>query len=404
MTGPVMRSTMALLVWSMAYNMALPFLPLLAADLGATPAQVGYLQGAAYVGAALGLIPAGWLADRYGRRVTVAVAWLVGALGTALLVSAGTWTGLFPGAFLMLAGAGAMPALAALAIESAAEDRRRRVMSLFFAAAPGGLLLGSSIAGVIAEHAGLRTLMGFAAALAVASVLPLVGRMGPATAAAVSESAAPGDANASGGKWLPLLLLSVPAGLAYMLISLPAGFMTPYLRDVAGMSLSATGVTNAQLAVGQLAWSALFSVWPKERGRWEVRLGPISLRPGRGTLLALTVCLAANAAFGLLFPLGRTAPVLAALLLRGALFSLQPLGMTLVSEVTGSSGGMASRFSLLALVIGLATAGAPVVAGRLYTWHPAWPFQVAGIGAGVGTLALLGVMAIARPAPEGESA
>lgn len=386
----------SLFLWSTAYNMVLPFLPLTAAALGAAPAQVGLVQGVAYAGAALALLPAGWLADRYTRRSALFGMWTIGAIGTLLMATAESWRGMLPWAFLMLAGAGAMPALAALAAEVAPVLGRRRTLSVVFAAAPGGLLVGSSIGGLMAEAWGMKPLFVAAAAITIVAMLPLLLVADRASVAPGAVGADPGGAE--GGHLARLMLVAVPAGFAYAMLALPSGFLTPYLRDVVGLSLAGTGITNAQLAVGQLAWSGLFAVWPGEMGRIQVTIGPVrGLQFGRGTLLALMVCLGANAVFGFVFTAGGAALVVLALLLRGALFSLQPLGMALVSEMTGTGTGLTGRFSLLALVMGAAAAVAPVVSGLLYAVHPAGPFVVASLAAAVGVAALLVVRVMARP-------
>lgn len=382
-------TSLGFFLWSAATNLAFPFLPLAAADYGAGPLQAGLVQGAAYAGAALALFPAALIAGRYGGRATLLAAWTAGAVGALLMALASTWQGLLPGACLLLAGAGAIPALAALVSEQAGHQSLRRAMNLVFAAAPAGLLAGSSAAGLLAEALGMRALFVGAAILsvvAIAAVLPA-----PATRPAVVAEPAAAPAPA-GGSLHKLLLIGIAAGAGYLLLSLPSGFMTPYMRDVVGLSLSGTGITNAQLAVGQLAWSGLFAVWPGNTGTVALRAGQaIQLTVNRSTLLAIGVCLGANAAFGFLFPVGTTVAIVAAIVLRGALFSLQPLGMALVSEVTGTGNGLTGRFSLLALVLGLATAGAPVAAGTLYARDPAWPFWVTAVAAAIGMVMMLGL-------------
>jgi len=384
--------SLALFLWSTAYNMSLPFLPLAAADLGANQTQVGWVQGVAYAGAAVALLPASWLADRFGRKLAIYTTWGIGSLGTLLLLFADHWQGMLPGAFFMLAGAGAMPAVAALSTEASPSAGRRRTLSTVFAAAPAGLLVGSSLGGVIAERFSLPSLYGVAALVSLLAILSLW----PVPAEAARQPSAPNPSAPSskqGGPGLKLLLLGIPAGVGFLLLSLPSGWLTPYLRDVAGLSLGGTGITNAQLAVGQIAWSALFAVWPRESGFVQLRLGRLgSLRLGRATLFALVICLLANAVFGLAFPAGESWLLIPALFLRGALFNLQPLGMALVSEATGVGDGLAGRYSLLAIVMGVATVGATVAGGALFALAPAWPFYLTGAAATLGAAALLGIM------------
>jgi len=64
----------------------MPVMPLLAASLGADPAQVGGINGAFMLTAALLSIPAGLLVDRFGRRAPI-IAGLIATSLSALLVA-----------------------------------------------------------------------------------------------------------------------------------------------------------------------------------------------------------------------------------------------------------------------------------------------------------------------------
>jgi len=386
---------LALFLWSAAYNINANFLPLTARDLGATSHGVGLIQGIALAGAALALLPILWLGDRFSRRSILLTAWGAGAAGTLEVALARSFSALIPGAFLMLAGGAAVPALAALATEVAPANSRRRAINGIFGALPVGLLAGSAVGGIIAQHLGNQALYLTSASLSLGAMLALLPV--PASRGAAGTAAGREDPPAGTRPWVKLLLLGIPAGIAYMVLSLPSSFLTTYLREQAGLSLTGTGFVTAVLAVGQVGWSALFAVWPGETGQAEVGLGPARFRFGQGTLLALTVCLAANALFGLLFPAGGTVGAVIALLLRGALFSLQPLGLALVSELTGTGAGLTGRYSLLALVMAAALAAAPVAAGFIYAAHPTWPFAIAGAAALAGTLVLIALRAVSRP-------
>jgi len=379
---------LALLLWSTSFNLTLPFLPLVAEARGATPWQVGLVQGVAFVGAALALIPGGLLADRIGFRLTLLAGWGIGGAGALLLWRGESWQALLPGAFFLLAGAGASPALAALSAALARAGSLRRSVSLVFAAAPGGLLLGSAGAGLISERWGMAALFPAATLVTVVAMLVLL-RVPDPQPEHRAHPAGPKAAAPHTSNFVKLMVLAVPAGIGYLLLSLPGTFLTPYLRDVLHLSLTGTGLTSAVLAIGQLGWSALFAAWPGDLGTVDAGVGRMRLRLSRGTLLALTVCLGANALYGFLLPVAGSAFMAAAvLILRGALVSLQPLGLALVSETTGTGAGLAGRFSVLALIMSLSTSVSPVLAGALYTAHPAYPFYVAGLAAALGALAL----------------
>src|SRR5690242_7281886 len=64
----------------------IPVMPLLAASLGAGPAQVGSINGAFMLTAGLLSIPAGLLADRTGRRLPI-IAGVLATAASSLLVT-----------------------------------------------------------------------------------------------------------------------------------------------------------------------------------------------------------------------------------------------------------------------------------------------------------------------------
>src|SRR5262245_16731398 len=63
----------------------MPVMPLLAASLGADPAQVGIINGAFMVSAGLLSIPAGLAVDRFGRRAPIVAGILATALSSLLV-------------------------------------------------------------------------------------------------------------------------------------------------------------------------------------------------------------------------------------------------------------------------------------------------------------------------------
>lgn len=103
---PVSLLALALFTVTFAVNLQAPLYDAYAAesDVGATAVTVAF---AAYVG---GLMPTllllGGLSDRIGRRVPIALALILGAVATALLVQVPSWTSLVIARFLLGIGTG----------------------------------------------------------------------------------------------------------------------------------------------------------------------------------------------------------------------------------------------------------------------------------------------------------
>lgn len=103
---PVSLLALGLFTVTFAVNLQAPLYDVYAAesDVGATAVTVAF---AAYVG---GLMPTllllGGLSDRIGRRVPIALALIMGAVATALLVQVPSWTSLVVARFLLGIGTG----------------------------------------------------------------------------------------------------------------------------------------------------------------------------------------------------------------------------------------------------------------------------------------------------------
>lgn len=377
----------AFLLWSLAYNLAGPLLPLLAQQLGARPWQVGMVGAAVNLGAVLLILPISALSDRYGRRTALLTGWAGSAIGTLLMSLAHSWMALLPGAFFCMAAIAGLPALNALALDELPSSLRARGFSLLYMAAPLGALGGSALGGLLGSVLGLRAataIAGISSLLATLVLLPISER--PAPLHTSPEQPASGRNFRAA---LPKLLFAVAAAIGFLLLSLTGNFLVPYLRDVAHHSLEAAGLFTSLLAAAQVAWSLLFAGWPRRTDR--VQIGPpgLGLSFPAGPLQAIGVCLAANAVFGLLLPMGHLTTTLSAILLRGSQFALQPLGAALLGEVVQDGPGLTSRLTLFSGIVGLGAVGGPVVGGWLYGHAPAFPFWATGVSAAAGALLLL---------------
>lgn len=413
----------AFFIWSLAFNLMFPLLPLFAAQLGARGVQVGLVAGTAAAGAALLAFPLSALADWRGQRVALLVGWGVSAAGSLLMASATTWQGLLPGAFFVTGPIAALPTLNALILDAVPPQRRSRVFSLVYGAAPAGLLLGSALGGALAEDFGLAVVVrvaGFGCLVATLGLLWLRGQggvtrelaagaavgagpaapVGAAVGAAASGAAGPEAAGSKAAgpdaaaavralpgkpRHVPVLVgLGVLITGAFTVINMPTNFVVPYLHDVGGQSMRAAGLFTSYLAMAQIFWSLVFAVWPRTRG--QIRIGPFDMQVA--PLLGIAVALAANCGFGLLMPANGRWAWYAALFLRGSQYSLQALGSALLGDVVSPGAARTTRMTVLGFGVGAGAVLAPVVAGWLYDADPAAPFEVSGITAAVAAAVL----------------
>ncbi|WFE44375.1 MFS transporter [Verrucosispora sp. WMMD1129] len=179
--APIQRRTLRLLfttqiVGGIGVTIGISVGALLAAEIAGT-AVAGLAQSAAVVGAALLAVPVTRIITGYGRRPGLAVAYVVGALGGALVVLAAATRSvplLFLGMLLFGGGSAANLQARYAAVDLAEPDRRARQLSLIVWATTIGAVAAPNFAALADRTTsgwGLPTLSGPFAFSAVAFVL-----------------------------------------------------------------------------------------------------------------------------------------------------------------------------------------------------------------------------------------
>jgi predicted MFS family arabinose efflux permease len=162
-------------VANICYNQ--PLLGDFAAYFHATPAQVGWVAMASQTGYGLGLLlflPLGDIIER--RKVVFALIYACAGF-LALTAMAPTLGWLIAGN--LLSGATAMSAqlLIPLAVELSPPDERGRTIGVMMTGLLGGILLARTLAGVVTDHFGWRTMFWLATAMMLALAILLRGRL-----------------------------------------------------------------------------------------------------------------------------------------------------------------------------------------------------------------------------------
>jgi MFS family permease len=75
----------ALGTWGLGESMSLYFQSLYLQKLGADPVRIGFILGAAAIAMTIAHIPAGYLADRFGRRPLIWVSWFMGTAAAVIM-------------------------------------------------------------------------------------------------------------------------------------------------------------------------------------------------------------------------------------------------------------------------------------------------------------------------------
>ena len=151
-----------------------PFLTLYLTSTGFSPGQVGLALGAHGFGHLVAAITGGWLADRIGRRNTIALSMFSAAASMVLLSQASGLPAVATCAFLTgLTIASYHPAASALLADLVPPERRVRAYTVLRIAVNGGWAAGVGLGGWIAERSFLWLFLGDAITCAIFGTLAL---------------------------------------------------------------------------------------------------------------------------------------------------------------------------------------------------------------------------------------
>ena len=148
----------ALFTWGIGEGMFFYFQPLYLAELGADPLQIGTILGVAGVAMAVVHIPAGYLADKFGRRPLLRAAWGIGLLSCMLMATANTLSIFVTGLIFYSFTAFVMSPLNSYVTSARGKWTVERAITLVSATFSLGMILGPLLGGWLGDRFGLRSL------------------------------------------------------------------------------------------------------------------------------------------------------------------------------------------------------------------------------------------------------
>jgi AAHS family 4-hydroxybenzoate transporter-like MFS transporter len=174
-------------------SMMISFLaPLLARDLVLSPTDLGKIFAVGYLGAIVGAIAVGSLADRIGRKPMLIASLALASVATMICADAtslATLTGLRFVAGMALGGA--LPALISLTAEHARPERRNGTITLMYIGYPVGAVVGGAVTSGLLRYGSSAIFLGAGVtsliALALALLLPESLRTGGPTKSAPQD-------------------------------------------------------------------------------------------------------------------------------------------------------------------------------------------------------------------------
>jgi DHA1 family multidrug resistance protein-like MFS transporter len=353
----------SMLLWGSGEGLWYYVQPLYIKSLGADSLDIGLVMSLGPVLMVLVFVPAGIIADRYGRKRVMLSGCLMGVLSVLLLAVARDWRQSIPGFLLYFASACALPGFQSY-IAHAEEGRDlNRTFSLVYAAFALGLIVFPTVGGWLAEAFGFGLPLILAALFYAASTIMVVFvDEQPITRSARGVGLADVLSNKR------LMLICALSVVVFLALYLGQPFAPNYLQEVVGIDLHWIGFMGSAHALGATVLGVAL-------GRLSEGIAGFFLGQA---LVGVSLVLMLNT---------RAIPVLSvAFFLRGAYNACKALALGLAGKVVDeTNAGLA--YGLLNSAMGLSMVLAPYMAAWLYSARKDLPFLVA-IGMIVMTMVL----------------
>jgi MFS family permease len=341
----------AMFAWGLGEGLFIYFQPLYLQELGANPIMIGTILGGFGLAMTVSHIPAGYLADRIGRKPLMVAAWITGSIAAWTMALANSLPLFVVG--LMLYGLTLFVMSPLQSYLTAARGRLSvgRVLTLISASYNLGAVIGPWLGGQVGDQLGLRQTYFIAGSIFVLSTIVV---------SFIRPQPVERQASAGGAFYSPRYLIYMGVlFLAIFAMYVPQPLTPNYLSNQGGLDLSQIGILFSVSSVGVVVLNLVLGSLPALRG---FLFGQIAV--GTFTLLLWRVS-------GLPW-------YLLGFFLLGGYKTARNLGMAQVRELVPSA-KMGLAFGLSETVSGSAVILAPLLSGYLYTLNPTLMYTV-GLG------------------------
>jgi MFS family permease len=344
----------AMFAWGLGEGMFLYFQPLYLEELGANPIMIGTILGGFGLAMTVSHIPAGYLADRVGRKPLMVAAWITGSIATWTMAWANSLPVFVVGMMLYGITMFVMSPLQSYLTAARGNLSVGRVITLVSASYNLGAVIGPWLGGQVGEQLGLRQTYFIAGSIFVLStiVILFIRRQPVEHLAATDESR----------RWFYSPRYLIYMGVLFLAIFamyLPQPLTPNYLSNQGGLDLSQIGILFSVSSIGVVVMNLVLGSLPALRG---FLFGQIAVG-----IFALILWWSSGLSW-----------YLVGFLLLGGFRTARNLGMAQVRELVPSA-KMGLAFGLSETVSGSAVILAPLLSGYLYTINPTLMYAV-GLG------------------------
>jgi MFS transporter, DHA1 family, multidrug resistance protein len=351
MSRDLLFVALALFTWGMGESAYVFFQPLYLEQLGASPIVIGTILGGVGIAMTIAHIPAGYLADRFGRRLMMWAAWFTGVTAGIFMAAAKTLPVFTIGVLLYGITMFVVSPMNSYITAARGKWSMGRALTFTSAAYNAGAILGPTLGGIIGNQFGLGRIYIFATSVFILSTIIILQIKPQPVKFEHKKIPLKTVLTPNYIRFLPVFFLAIFAG--YLAQPLAPNF----LQNTKSLSIQQIGSLGSIGSIGAVLLSLILG----------------SINPKFGFILGQILV----ASF-------------AALLWKGSGFSWYALGYfclggfragksmatahigsLITPETMGLAYGIAETFGGLALML------APPLAGLLYNQNPLLVFQIA---------------------------
>jgi MFS family permease len=353
MSRDLILIALSLTVWGIGEGIFFFFQPLYLQDFGADPVMIGRIMGLVGMSMALVHIPAGFLADRLGRRPVIWAAWIIATLATLIMAFAATLPFLVLG--MVLYGFTAFVAGPLSSYVTAARGKWSvgRALTLSSAAFNIGMIIGPRLGGWVGSRGGFQQLFIWAFFLFLFSTLIVLFIRPQPVEVARSQRRLASLKEVFTSRLANFLLLTF---FTFFFLYLPQPLSQNYLQNEKNLDLEQIGILLSTRGIGVVILNTLI-------GFLNVNLGYLLSQAGVA-IFSLTLWQGQN------FLAYQTGYFFV-----GGFQTSRSLANAQVRELVESK-NMGLAYGLIESILSLTIILAPMLAGQLYAQNPQLPYII----------------------------
>lgn len=361
MSRDLLLIAISMFTWGIGEGMFLFFQPIYLQELGADPLRIGAILGGFGLMMTISHIPAGYLADRLGRRPVMQAAWVIGVVATGIMALARRLPLFVVGLLLYGVTMFVLAPLYSYVTAGRGKLSVGRVITLISASFNLGVVIGPWLGGLIGESMGLRQTYFIAGWLFVASTV-IIFLIRP-------QPVHPPAPEIRGNGWMLnpryLLYLGI-VFLAMFATYLPQPLSPNFLQNQRSLGLGQIGQLYSMSSIGVVVLNLLLGQLPARLGflLGQAAVGFFAVLLWRATALPW---------------------YLLGYFLLGGYKTTRSLAMAQMNALVHQA-KMGLAYGLTETVSSTAMILAPIMAGYLYARDPSWMYAA---GAGLVVLSIL---------------